>query len=95
MTVHGIEQVFFASDPLPAQQHDAVGIEGVGLAADRSETCDAVAVLVKIVCVAIDLLELVRTVGAVLIAIFDAARGLDELGYISVSCRQSRGGVFS
>ena len=95
MTVHGIKQVFPAADPLPAEQHDAVGIEVVGLAVDRSETCYAVSVLVKIVSVAIDLLELVCTVGAVLIAIFDAAGGLDELGYISVSGRKSRGGVVS
>ena len=93
MTVYRIKQVFFAVNSLPAKQHDAVGIEVVSLAVNCSETGYTVSVLIKIVCLAIDLLELTRAVRAILIAVFDSAGGLDELGNICIPFRQSCGGI--
>ena len=67
--------------------------EVVSLAVNCSETGYTVSVLIKIVCLAIDLLELTRAVRAILIAVFDSAGGLDELGNICIPFRQSCGGI--
>ena len=89
MAVHRVKEVFLAIDPFPAQEHFTVGIEVIGLAAYRFETGGPISVLVKIVSIAVYLLELICTVGAVLVAVFDAAGGLDKLCYISVPGRKS------
>ena len=89
MAVCGVKEVFLTIDPFPAQKHFAVGIEVIGLAADRFETGGPISVLVKIVSIAVYLLELICAVGAVLVAVFDAAGGLDKLCYISISGRKS------
>ena len=95
MTVDGVKVEFLSVDTLPSQVHSAFGVKIVQLSVDTLPACQTVSVRVEIIDIAVNGLEFVLAVGAVFIAVFDAARSLDESGCVRVpfgksGCRIAR-----
>ena len=84
MTVDGVKVEFLSVDTLPSQVHSAFGVKIVQLSVDTLPACQTVSVRVEIIDIAVNGLEFVLAVGAVFIAVFDAARSLDEFGCVRV-----------